>query len=281
MSEATSTAVTPPPPTLQPAPVEWWQIRLSARGRKPLFLDENTCRRSVRSLAEATPSETVSFCLVDEHAHLQVQASRDRVASLARALHLRLSRTTGQHLEPAWTEQVDNRAHLLGLVRYCVNQPAHHGLSVHPALWPGSCIHEIAGTRWIPNFNLILSSTLPRVRPEDLLAVARVGTSPLAPLPTDRLAALGLPRLCAAATAAACVPTTLEGNAREVVATRVVVAHLAQAAGFTRSQVSDALACTRRAVGHFVDRPSEKGLAVAVLRRLALEERAWRANLDG
>lgn len=253
--------------------MQWWQLRLSSSGRKPLFADEDACRKAVLAVARGCGPALLLFCLVDDHLHLALQGDRQRVAVVGRSLHRVTAGLSGLDLEPAWTEEISSRSHLMTLLRYYLTQPDHHGLAMHPALWSGSCLHDIIQTRWVEGFSLCLASALPRVRAEYAFEVVGLDSHPLRPPAPDRLAMYGLPRLVSAAAAAACVPVAMEGNSPATVRARSAVARLAMDSGFTRAQVGDALRCTRRSVGQVIQREPALAMETAILRRLGLEDR--------
>lgn len=252
---------------------QWFQIRLSSTGRKPLFMEEDTLRRCVRALARITSPDLLLFGLADDHGHFTLRTTRARAADVARALHNSLHRTTGLDLEPAWIDEVRSRSHLLNLLPYDLRQSEHHRLPRQDALWTGSCVHEMVGTRWIRGFSLCFFDEIPRSRPEDALAALGLGRHPLGTPAMEELSGIPLPNLLAATSAAACVPGALQGNEPSVVEARVAAIHLAIEAGYGRVQIADALGCTRQGVGRLANHTPEGPLLAAVRRRLALEAR--------
>jgi len=133
--------------------MEWWQIVLTSRGRKVL-LPEEALYVGVRGIAEVCGCETLRFCIVDDHIHIVVQADRARAGRLAQMLALRLRLKIEAVFQPAWFGAVDDRSHLVSLVRYVLTQPSHHKVDTPDAVWPGSCFQDLIGARWIPGFSV-------------------------------------------------------------------------------------------------------------------------------
>jgi len=116
-----------------------WHLMFAASGRNVMFRDEGSRLAAVRRIGHKAGNRMVVFGLVDEHIHVAASGERPDVGRLARTLLLATRPWTSAKLEPARIIPVANRRHLQRLVRYILDQPAHHDLPVHPALWSGSC----------------------------------------------------------------------------------------------------------------------------------------------
>jgi hypothetical protein len=92
---------------------------------------------------------------------------------LTRSVLLAMRPNTEVPFAPVYVKQVVDRAHLDTIVDYILRQGPHHGLSVHPALAPGSCFLDIIGARLLPGFESRLPGLLPCFRMHGVFA--RVG----------------------------------------------------------------------------------------------------------
>lgn len=254
--------------------MEEWHVSVAKDGRGVLFPDEATLRRGVRSMARILKDQALLFCVVDDHLHLLVRGDRARVGHLGQAVVQSLLPVVQGRFEPTWIGQVRSRRHLETLVEYLLLQTLHHKLSVHPASWTGSCIHDLLGTRLLSGLVLRIGEALPRM---DVVREARVrvglGTAPLLPLPFEAVRALGVHRLREACAAVACTDQTLQGNGPDVVQARRALVALGTAGGASTALLAQVLGCSARSIQLLRHLAPAEPFVQAVHLRLALEER--------
>lgn len=251
-----------------------WHLTLESRGRQNLFPSETELCAAVRALVAVAGSESLLFCIVDDHVHVAVWCERSRAGRLVQAI--------GTTLRPLATvpvkrladiTPVENRRHLERLVSYVLTQPSHHNLPVHPALWTGSCFPDLIGARALGGLGRPLSRFLPRFRLTE--AMAHVGLEPrlLAPATDATIRIAGAGRLATAVRAALALPPGAGGKGKEFVQARAVAAALAAAAGIASSETAAALGATMRCVQrHAQSSQHDPAVLQAVRLRLALED---------
>jgi hypothetical protein len=131
-----------------------WQLTFAAIGRTRLYPRAVERLAAVRTVARVGGDALRLFSIVDEHVHTVVAADRVAAGHLASAMARALGALPGAAtLAPVHVSAVNGRSHLETLVRYLIQQPHHHGISVHPALWSGACLPDLAGARRIPGFD--------------------------------------------------------------------------------------------------------------------------------
>lgn len=253
--------------------MDTWHLTFPADGRFALFPDESLRRQALHRLGAVVRDRALLFCLVDDHVHLVVRAERIEAGRLARAVLLTL-RTLAPRLEPAHVRPVQDRSHLLTLVRYCLQQPQHHGLAGHPALFTGSCFLDLVGARRVPGLRLPLTETLPRLRGRELLAHVGLPEARLLPIEDDLLRGLGLSRLVEAAAAALAVGPAITGKQPPVIAARAAVIALSAA---RTAELAWALGISGESVRQHRERPVDAKLLRTVRLRLAVEQRVAEA----
>lgn len=252
--------------------MEWWQIGFESRDRKVLLPEEDALCATIRGLVASAGAELLLFGIVDDHAHVYVQAERVRAGRLAQALGVVLGKRADTVLRPAWIGPVNDRSHLLNAARYTLRQASHHNLFVPDALWVGSFFQDLVGARWIPGFVPGLWRVLPRLRLRDLFPVVGLPLQPIEPISIEGAARAGMGRVRAAAARAACAGPALKGREPWVVQARGAAARLGVQAGFGRSHISEILECSVRGVGHLLGQEPVPELDRAVRMRLALED---------
>jgi hypothetical protein len=251
--------------------VKPWHVVLASIGRHALFPSESRLRRAVRALARVAGDSLVSFCLVDEHVHLVVLASRPAAGRLARAVALALRPHATGRTAPAYIRPVENRRHLETLVPYVLRQSERHGLPGHPALWTGSSFLDLSGARVLPGLRLRLRNVLPRWPLRRILAAVAIPSETLGPPSFGDIRDAGLESLVTRAAAAVAAPGGLDSTERLVVEARVAVVRLALDAGFPRPDVAAALRAHARTVRRLAGRAVDERVLLAVRRRIALE----------
>ena len=181
------------------------------------------------------------FCIVDEHVHVVVLCDRRRCGYLARALKLALAAIAVVPLQPVYTGIIHGRNHMEKTHRYVLQQPAHHNLAGHPALWSGSCFLDLSGARCIPGLQLRLHDVLPRVTLEKSFEHLCLAASPLRPASPDEIRALGSKALVTAAASACAAAPELQGRQAETARARRAACVLARASGIPMTEMSWAL----------------------------------------
>jgi hypothetical protein len=218
-----------------------WQLTTSSITRHALFPSEAQRREAVRAVVRVCERELVQFCIVDDHVHVVVLCDRARCGHMARGLKLALAPIAAVPINPVRIGTIHGRNHMTEIHRYVLQQPAHHDLSVHPALWSGSCFLDLVGARWIPGLRLRLVDVLPRLSVTDSLAcVGLRGWTP-APAESTQVRSLGSRALVDAAAAACAASPELTSRCAEVSRARRVACVLARQAGVPISEMSWAL----------------------------------------
>jgi len=250
--------------------MEHWHLSFSTVGRKPAFPTEAARRAAVRVLGRTAGPHLVLFCIVDDHLHVVVQARRAQAGRLAQALALGLAPVAATPLGAAHLQPVEDRSHLLGLVRYLLTLPGKHGLGEHPALWSGSCFQDIVGARVVAP--LSTATSLPRLHLRELLPMVGLPPQPTTPLSDDALRALGASRVVAAVASALAVGPDLVGRAASVVAARRAAAALTAQAGIASAELCWALSVPARAASRLRAQAVDEHVLRAARLRLAIEE---------
>jgi hypothetical protein len=249
-----------------------WHVVFSSPRRLPLFPTEEQQRKAVRCLARIARGVLVLFGLVNEHGHTVVQSPKTRVGPFKRLVRLSLGAVAAEPIGPVWVEPVEDPKHLRSLVRYNLTQAPHHEVPSHPALWSGSCFHELARTRAVDGLELRIAETLPKLRLREVYEMVGLPPQELEPVTDDELRGLGAARLVEAAAAALALGPGLSGNKPAVVQARQTVIHLGRQAGIRCSELSWALDMTARSVCRLTHTSRDRKIELAVRMRLALED---------
>ena len=247
-----------------------WHLRFSSDGRHPLFVSEAARRAAILSLARAAGTYLVTFGFVDDHLHVVVVCSRSMAGKLSRAILLGLRPIAGRGFEPSYMKPVESRAHLLRLVGYTIEQPAKHGLAVHPAMWSGSAFPDIVGARVIDGLCLRIGEVLPRYRTADAWRAAGLSADGLAPLSDEGIRATGLGTLMEAASFASCATPDLTGRSRRDVSARATVVSLGRSVGFRVKDIASTLQIAPETVRRLGLRPADEQTSFATRLRLSL-----------
>src|SRR5688572_10887530 len=120
-----------------------WHLTLSSVRRLTLFPSETERRRALQRIDRVVRDALLLFCIADDHLHLVVSLRLGQIGRLTSSILSTVRCTTDVPLEPVHRRPVASRSHPLWLVRYFLLQPTHHGLSVHPAGWDGSCFQDL------------------------------------------------------------------------------------------------------------------------------------------
>jgi hypothetical protein len=218
-----------------------WHLTTSSTTRHTLFPSEALRRDAVLAIVRVCQRELVQFCVVDDHVHVVVLCDRERCGHLSRGLKLALAPIAAVPLNPVHISTVHGHNHMLEIHRYVLQQPAHHDLASHPALWSGSCVLDLVGARWIPDLELRLYDTLPRVSVESSLAHVGLPSARLAAVGPGELRAAGAMAIVTAASVACAAAPELRGRRAEEVRARRVACALAREAGIPLSEMCWAL----------------------------------------
>lgn len=242
-------------------------VTITARGRSTLFTSERALLAGVRAVTRSP--QVVLFCIVDDHAHLVVDGDG---SIAARAASRTLGAAGAGERLPADVRPIDGRSHLATLVTYFARQPRKHGLSGHPALWPGSCAADLLGVRRLSTFSPArIDFLLPRASIRDLVtAAAEVWRPALNPASDEDLLAHGPQALWH--TAHAAFGLTPEDDVQQRVVARAAWAHLTGDAGRQTGLVPERTFRRLRAA------PVDPGTLELVRRRASLEH--WATNLS-
>jgi hypothetical protein len=258
-----------------------WHVVFSSPRRLPLFPTEKQQRKAVRRLVRIARGILVLFGLVNEHGHTVVQIPEARVGPFKRSVRLSLGAVAAEPIGPVWVEPVEDPKHLRSLVRYHLTQAPHHEVPSHPALWSGSCFHELARTRAVDGLELRIAETLPKLRLREVYEMVGLPPRELEPVTDDELRRLGAARLVDAAAAALAVAPELKGNEPPVVQVRHVVAQLGHQADIPRSELRWALDVSRTTLHRLVGGARNSKHERAVRMRLSLEEAVANGNKRG
>lgn len=257
----------------------YFHITLASRGRATLFPRENELRAAITKLVKVADDAQLLFDIVDDHLHDVVETQDlEGAIRLSRRIRLSLRSIASAPFYARDIAPVKTRAHLKALVRYVLTQPEHHGLSVHPALWTGSCFADLAGTRWLSSVKVRLKEALPRLSWRELLEMVGLPYDPLVPPSDEALASAGVERIAAAAAAAINVSSELKGNGAGALLARRCAAALVKRSGLRLDQLERCLGWSARSITRRAAAPLPKAALLAVRRRLALEDLVARSR---
>jgi len=249
-----------------------WHLTTSSTTRHALFPSEAHRTRAIHTIARVAGSTLVLFCIVDDHAHVVVLCDRAQAGRLARALKLSLGPIAAVPLNPVHIKPINGRNHMQEVYRYILQQPTHHGLSGHPALWSGSCFPDLIGARWVPGMRLRIGDVLPRIGPGDACVGVGLSRRRIEQMPLDAIRAVGAKRLVSAAAMAGAADPALKGKRAETSRARRVACILARQAGIPLSEMSWALDIHAGSARKLAGSTVEPQALAATRTALALEE---------
>jgi len=249
--------------------MEILHVNLATPERATLFPTVAAQLRAVRTIVRLGRGRIVLFCVVDDHVHLLIFASRELAGRIVRGLVQAWNRLLGTRLGPPFFRRVESRRHLEKLVPYVLDQTTHHEIRScpHPALWPGSSFADLIGARRLPGFDrALLDQALPR-RSEQRFYDA-IGLAPLSPADDRSLRTAGLDHLVQATGRVIAQPRLTVRNPTSVRARRMLV-RIARNLSFSDRQIAAALECPRRTVSHLgatacLDLPMQRALRLRV-----------------
>ena len=249
-----------------------FHLTFATDGRLPLFPAEAPRLAALHAIGRVVGDRVLLFCLVDDHAHVALEADPARVGALARGALLAL-RPLARQVEPAHVRTVESRSHLEWLVRYVLRQPIKHGMSGHPALWSGSCFPDLVGARVVPGLEPVprLMAALPRFRLREAFAHVGLPREELLPVDDDGIRDLGALPLARAAAFATASPLPLVGKHAATTRARAATCRLAREVGIATRDVTRVLSITPQAAGRLARKEPDPRLLRAVRLRLALE----------
>ena len=218
-----------------------WHLTTSSTTRHAIFPDEASRREAVLTVARVCHDELVLFCVVDDHVHVVVLCDRSRCGLLSRGLKLALGAIAAVPLTPVHISPVHGRNHMVEIHRYVLQQPAHHDLRCHPALWSGSCFLDLEGARYIPGLRLRLEDVLPRASIETSCSYVGLSGRSATELGADEVRAAGPRALTSAAAVACAAAPALQGRNAETARARRAACVLARWAGVPLREMSWAL----------------------------------------
>jgi len=253
-----------------------WHLILASPRRLPMFPTEKHQRAAVRALATVAPDRLALFGLVREHGHVALAASTRRRRYLKGSLVRALSSVAAEPVQITFCERIEDPKHLRSLVPYFINQSSRHKVNGHPALWSGSCIHELLRTRVLPDLRLLVEDLLSDLKSTVLEVVGLPGQL-IQPASDEEIRTLGATRLVMAAAAALAVGPVLVGRGAPAMLVRRAAAQLGREAGIARDELSWALEVPARVLSGLLRNPVVAVVAEAVRRRLNLEEAVARA----
>lgn len=248
-----------------------WHLTTSSTTRHALFPSEAQRRKAVFCIQRICGDTLVMFCVVDDHVHVVVLCDRTRCGHLARALKLSLVRVSAVPLNPTHIGTIHGRNHMEEIHRYLLQQPAHHQLSSHPALWSGSCFLDLVGARWLPGVKLRLLDVLPRLSAwRSCSCVGLQGWKP-APAQLDEVRSVGSKALVSAAAAACGAAPELTGRLAVTARARRTACVLAREAGVPLPEMSWALGIHPGSARKLAGAEVERQAVLATRTYLALE----------
>jgi hypothetical protein len=264
------------------------QITLSTIGRERMFATAEQRVVAARAIARVGGAALRLFSIVDDHQHLVVACEVASASRLAGTFVRSLALLPGTaRLAPSHVARVNDRTHLITLVRYVIQQPVHHGLG-DAASWNGSCLADLVGARRLPGFDATaLAADLPRL---DIAETARIAAGlPRAIVPFDLAAvrAAGPARLWEATVACGALVDVAAHDPVTVGWRRAYVA-LAKAAEIAISEARDAAAMPRRTWSRLASDGAAASDLTLLRRRLAFDavvatlsvDRSGRADRD-
>lgn len=257
-----------------------FHITIAAEGRFPPLPDETARRKAIRVLLRVGAAHLVLFCVADEHLHLVVLCAKASVGRVAEAFRRAVSHAAGASFEKPHVRPVESRAHLERLLPYVLNQPVHHNLGEHPALYSGSCFQDLVGARALVPLQGQLRQVLPRLRQRELLSAVglSVEDGPLVAVDAELVRRLGAHQLVISAAAALAADPLLRGQSRPVVRVRQAAARLGAWAGIAPREVAWALGLPTPSLRRLRLAPACSKTDRAVLLRLALLARVARSQ---
>jgi hypothetical protein len=239
--------------------------------RLPLFSDESAYQRALWRLGVVAGGCLALFALVAEHLHLVALLARAAAGRLAQRVVLALRPIVATPFAPSYIKIVDSRSYMRWLLRYVLEQPRHHGMPGHPALWVGACLPELVGARLVGGLALQVKRALPEFTAGMALRLVGLDGASVLPANLDTLRAAGLPRLQRALAATLATPPSLGGLQPTALLARRMLAHLAREVEIPSAEVARSLGRSPETTWRLCQGTVDPELRFAVARRVALE----------
>lgn len=256
-----------------------WHLGFSSTKRGTLLPDEAQRRAAVRALADVAGDRLALFSLVHTHKHLLVREQERRIKTLGANVRRALSAVTEEPLNEPWIERVDGTSHKEYLVRYILQQPSHHKVGLHDALWTGSCFLDLAGARLVEGLRLCIWDLLPSLPRSVIYKHVGLPTSAAEPATLQQIRVLGAVRLVAAASAAFATDPLLGGRSLLALRSCSHAVQLGRLAEIPNKEMRWALGLPERRFFRMLEQPVDEAGMLAVRRRLTLEEAVIKATL--
>jgi hypothetical protein len=254
-----------------------WHLGFSSTKRGTLYPDEAQRRRAVHALVAAAGESLALFNIVNRHKHVLIR-KQGSIAKVSGDIQSALSAVSEEPLNDPWTERVEGTKHQASLLRYILQQPSHHDVEVHDALWTGSCFLDLAGARIIDGLRLQIWDLLPNVSRSIIYQHVGLPGHSIEPVSLAEIRVLGAARLVAAASAALAADPLLSGRTKLERRGRGLAVELGQRAGIRPSEMRWALNLPRTNYHRALQEAVEETEMLAVRKRLALEEAVVKAG---
>ncbi len=250
-----------------------YHLTWATQGRQPAFSAEEVRRAVLRAIASVAGRDIALFAIVDDHVHIVVIVTPERLARVQGALSRVLNNRSAAPFSAPFVRPVTTRSHMASLVAYCLKQFEHHGLADDPSIATGSCFPDLIGARRIPGLTLRISTALPRFQLREAHAAVGLSTA-IVPADDTTVRGLGPRRLAQCVAHVFAVDPAFVGNTVAVVAARRVAVRLALQVGMRPRDIADALHITPIAAARLATRPVEEADLRAVRKRVALQDAA-------
>ena len=268
-----------------------WQLTIATDTRHALFPSEARRLASIFTLVRVFQEILVMFCIVDDHVHLVVLSSRERLGHISRMFKLCMAAQAAAPTAPVRTKAIEGRRHMESVHRYVLRQPSHHGLPGHQALWSGSCFPDLVGARWIPGAALRIHDVLPRIRPADACRCVGLDPKEVIAFTLEEVRAAGAASLVSAAAAACGAPQEMTGGRATTSRARRCACTIARRAGIPTGEMAWALnvhpGSVRKCVSVSIPEPALEatlmrlGLERAVVHAIERERKRFEASTAG
>lgn len=256
-------------------------ITLTAQrdSRLPLFSTPSAYREALHRLGAVCAGCLALFALVAEHLHLITPRSRAFAGRLAQAVQRTLSPVVATPFAESHIRGVESRSHMRWLVEYNLLQPVKHGMPGHPALWIGSCFHEIVGARRIDGLPLCIGDVLPSFSQDRALEIVGLSQQ-VVPASREMLRTAGAERLAAATAEAFALAPGLGGMTSAARRARRTVVAIADRVGIAAGEIARVLGIGSQSVRRIRQRPEDRDSMLVVARRISLEQQVQAIALE-
>ncbi len=255
-----------------------WHLTIASDGRLPLFPEAWRRDRALHRLVDVAGGDLALFCIVDEQAHVVSICDEEALVHRRRGLTRSFRGLAAAPILSAHIRAIEDHAHMVDVFGFVLRQPEQHGLSGHPALWPGNCLVDLLGARLLPGLELRILEALPRIRERDALRAVDLPVDRLPELGARQVRMLGPARIATAAAAVHAANPALEGLGKREVRGRRLACHVARQLGLSTAEIAACLGIDPRAARRLAMQPLDPRELQAFARRLALEELVARSQ---